>query len=114
MALLDMHLEQDIPDPAEIRSDTPEELRQFVLTASTRRPEQRYQDMSQVLEVLTPLAPKLGLSKPDIGREKKSMTTLHLFYRDEKRLALKKLMEEFSLKAKEIGVELKAAEFPEI
>jgi CRP-like cAMP-binding protein len=114
MALMDMHLEQDIPDPAKIRTDTPEEIRQIVLTACARKPVQRYQDISQVLEVLTPLARKLGLSQPDISQEKKAMITMHLIYREEKRLALKKLMEEFSLKAREIGVELKAAEFPEI
>ena len=114
LALMDMHLEQDIPDPSEVRPDIPPELRQFVLSACARRPDQRYQDIPQVLEVLIPLARKLGLASDDIGQDKRSMTTLHLIYRDEKRLALKHLMEEFSLKAKEIGVELKAAEFPDI
>jgi hypothetical protein len=111
---MDMHLEQDIPDPAEIRPGIPQELRQFVLTACARRPDQRFQNVLQVLEILIPLARKLGLASDDIGQEKKSLTTLHLIYQDEQRLALKQLMEEFSLKAKEIGVELKAAEFPDI
>ena len=109
-----MHLEQDIPDPASIRSGIPTDLRQFVLTACARRPDQRYQNVFQVLEILTALAGKLGLSSNDTGQDKRSMTTLHLIYQNEKRLALKQLMEEFSLKAREIGVELKAAEFPDI
>jgi serine/threonine protein kinase len=114
LALMDMHLKQDVPDPSDIRPDIPPELRQIVLTAGNRQPDQRYQNVQQMLEILVPLARKFGLSSDDIGSGKKSMTTLHLIYQDEKRLALKKLMEEFSLKAKEIGVELKAAEFPEI
>jgi hypothetical protein len=42
------------------------------------------------------------------------MTTLHLFYSEKQQLALKQLMEEFSVKAQEIGVDLKAAEFREV
>ncbi len=63
---------------------------------------------------LLPLAAELGLTPSSAAQEKRSMTTLHLIYEDDQRLALKQLMEEFSTKARKIGVELKAAEFPEI
>ncbi len=114
LSLIEMHLEQDIPDPADIRPDIPEALRQFVLRACARKPEERYQSIDEVLEVLLPLARELGLT-PDIRtKHKKSLTTLHLIYEDGQRLALKQLLEDFNTKARKIGVELKAAEFPEI
>ena len=56
----------------------------------------------------------MGLTPNLPSKNKRSLTTLHLIYEDEQRLALKQLMEDFSAKARKIGVELKAAEFPEI
>jgi serine/threonine protein kinase len=114
LALLNMHLDQDIPDPAEIRPGIPKKLRQLVLKACALKPDQRYQNVQQVLGDLLPLAEELGLTPSSAAQEKRSMTTLHLIYADDQRLALKQLMEEFSTKARKIGVELKAAEFPEI
>jgi serine/threonine protein kinase len=114
LALLDMHLDQDIPDPADVRPNIPAKLRQFVLKSCARKPEQRYQSVEEVMQDLLPLAEDFGL-KPGIPtKDKRSMTTLHLLYEEEHRLALKQLLEDFSNKAQEIGVELKAAEFPEI
>ena len=114
LSLIEMHLEQDIPDPATIRSDIPETLRRFVLKACARNPDDRYQSIEAVLEALLPLAEELGLSPDPRARNKKGLTTLHLIYEDGQRLALKQLLEEFNAKARKIGVELKAAEFPEI
>jgi len=114
MALLNMHLDEDIPDPALIRPDIPHALRQFVLKASARKCDQRYQTVDQVLDILLPLAGEMGLTPNLPSKNKRGMTTLHLIYEDEQRLALKQLLEDFNAKARKIGVELKAAEFPEI
>ena len=114
LSLIDMHLEQDIPDPADIRADVPEALRQFVLKACARKPEDRYQSIGEVVELLLPLAEEFGLTTELRAQNKKGLTTLHLIYDDGQRLALKKLLEDFNTKARKIGVELKAAEFPEI
>jgi len=114
LALVNMHLDQDIPDPAAIRPDIPEALRQFVLKACARKSDQRYQTVDEVMEALLPLAEEMGLTPNLLTQNKKSLTTLHLIYQDEQRLALKQLLEDFSAKARKIGVELKAAEFPEI
>jgi serine/threonine protein kinase len=114
LSLIEMHLEQNIPDPAAVRSDIPEALRQFVLKACARKPDDRYQSIDEVLGVLLPLAEELGLT-PDLRtHHKKGLTTLHLIYEEGQRLALKQLLEDFNAKARKIGVELKAADFPEI
>ena len=114
LSLIEMHLEQNIPDPAAVRSDIPEALRQFVLKACARKPDDRYQSIDEVLGVLLPLAEELGLT-PDLRTHlKKGLTTLHLIYEEGQRLALKQLLEDFNAKARKIGVELKAADFPEI
>ena len=114
MALLNMHLDEDIPDPALIRPDIPDALRQFVLKACARKCDQRYQTVDQVLDILLPLAGEMGLTPNLPSKNKRGLTTLHLIYEDEQRLALKHLLEDFNAKARKIGVELKAAEFPEI
>jgi serine/threonine protein kinase len=114
LALLDRHLDEDIPDPALIRTDIPEALRQFVLKACARKCDQRYQTVDEALDILLPLAGEIGLTPGRPTRNKRSLTTLHLIYEDEQRLALKQLLEDFSAKALKIGVEFKAAEFPEI
>lgn len=114
MALLNMHLDEDIPDPALIRPDIPEALKQFVLKACARNCDHRYQVVDQVMDVLLPLAEEMGLTPGHPSKNKRGLTTLHLIYEDEQRLALKQLLEDFNAKVRKIGVELKAAEFPEI
>ena len=42
------------------------------------------------------------------------MMSLFLFYREEQRLGLNTLLEEFSRKLRETGVQLKAADFKDI
>ena len=56
----------------------------------------------------------MGLTPNLPAKTKRGLTTLHLIYEDEQRLALKQLLEDFNAKARKLGVELKAAEFPEI
>ncbi len=114
MALLNMHFDEDIPDPALIRPDIPEALKQFVLKACARNCDHRYQTVDQAMGVLLPLAEEMGLTPGHPSKNKRGLTTLHLIYEDEQRLALKQLLEDFNARVREIGVELKAAEFPEI
>ena len=113
MALMDMHLNCDIPDPAQFRSDLPAGLRQFIFKACARNPAHRYADIKQAMDDLKPLAAEFEPLYRPFPSEKRCMTTLHLFYSEEQQLALKQLMEEFSVKAREIGVDLKEADFRE-
>jgi len=47
-ALEEMHLNQDIPDPAASVADLPDSLRRFIIKSCRRDPGQRYDDFNQV------------------------------------------------------------------
>jgi len=111
MTLLKKNLNEDIPDPADIKPDLPDELRRFILKAAQRDPEQRYQTAEQAMAALSPLVKSQRLTKNNLSFEKRKMSTFFLIYNDEHQSALNRLMNEFSAKAKEIGVELKVADF---
>jgi serine/threonine protein kinase len=113
-ALLKMHLNQDIPDPAELVPDLPEGLRMFILKACQRDPKQRYQNIGEILEDLRRLASDLGQDSREIASKIRKMTILHLIYNEEKQMDLNRLMEQFSTEAKNLGVDIKASEFKNI
>jgi serine/threonine protein kinase len=54
-SVMDMHLNQDVPDPAETVEDLPEPLRKFIIRACERDPKRRYPSMEEALRVLSPL-----------------------------------------------------------
>ena len=56
----------------------------------------------------------LGLGGPAGTKEERKMMSLFLFYREDQRLGLNALLEEFSGKLRETGVHLKAADFKDI
>jgi len=107
----EMHLNEEIPDPAEIVPDLPEALRGFILKACRRDPNQRYQDVNQALGALQPLAEAHCAAQKGHPMEKRKMATLFFVYKDEHQVALDKLMEEFSFEANECGAMLKAVDF---
>lgn len=113
-ALLNTRLNRDIPDPAEIVPDLPEELRQFILKAAHRDPEQRYRNAGQALEALSPLVKGLKVTKNNLSFEKHNMSTFFLIYKGEHQAALNQLLDEFSTKVQELGVELKVADFRDV
>jgi serine/threonine protein kinase len=109
--LSDMHVEQDIPDPAGLRPDLPGTLRAFILKACAREPEQRFQNVKQIIEMLQALAGNQGAGRQQNAAGRRQMTTLHLLYNEDQQLALKQLMETFKNKVQELGVDLKASTF---
>lgn len=111
MALREMHVKQDIPDPAGIVPDLPKELREFIITACRRDPEQRYQNVGQAIEALKPLVKKFSRPRKGLSLGKQKMATLFLIYKDDQQLALNQIIEEFSDKVKELGVFQKATDF---
>jgi eukaryotic-like serine/threonine-protein kinase len=113
-AVLDMHLSRDIDDPQELRPDLPEEIRRFIMNCGARDPDRRYQRVGQAIEDLQTLADKTGVSRKSKPRQREKMTNLFLIYKEEQQIALSQLMEEFSSKARELGVVLKASDLYEI
>ena len=111
---MNMHVEQDIPDPADVVPGLPGLLRDFILKACIRNPADRYRSAGAVLEALQPLEDQIGLSPGHSELKERKLSTLFLMYREDQQIALNRLMEDFSEKAKQIGVILRAADFKDI
>jgi serine/threonine protein kinase len=112
--LWNMHVNQDIPDPAKLVPDIPALLRDFIIKACRRDPAERYQNVAEAMEDLRPLARELGLANKDLFMGKRKMVTLFLIYEDEHQLALKELMDDFSTKLHDLGIILKTANFKDL
>jgi tRNA A-37 threonylcarbamoyl transferase component Bud32 len=107
MALLDMHLTRDIPDPVHLIPEIPDERREFILNSACRDPDQRYQDMDQAAAILWPLVQNNRLPRSDSAIEHKKSASLFLSYTDENQSALKQLVEVFKANAQALGVDVK-------
>ena len=112
--LMKLHRTRDIPDPAETVPNIPEPLREFILRACRRNPDERYQSVAGALEELRPLTRKSTSAHTRFFPEKRNMTTLFLLYRDEQQHAFKELLEEFSIRLGELDIDLKTADFRDI
>jgi serine/threonine protein kinase len=111
---MELHVEQDIPDPAEHIPACPEGLRQLIMKACARDVEARYHDIPEMMRDLNQLARELGVVELAPLATKKRMATLVLIYEDHHQLELNKLMEAFSSRVEDMGITLKAAEFSDI
>jgi serine/threonine protein kinase len=111
---MDLHVEEDIPDPAEHIQDLPWGLRQFILKACAREIDKRYRDIPDLLEDLNVLARELKVSELSAGSQTKRMMSLLLIYEDRHKLELNQLMEAFSSEVEEMGIKLKVADFDDI
>ena len=114
VTLEDLHVNSDIPDPKKLDPFIPEELRSFILRACSRNRETRFQNMKEVLHHFKDLQEKHSRYAPAPSPEKKSMTTLVLFSTEEQQLELKQLLEDFMSKAQNLGITIKAADFPDL
>ncbi|MGD2270633.1 MAG: serine/threonine-protein kinase, partial [Desulfobacterales bacterium] len=105
---------RQVPDPAEHVQGLPEILRRFILKACAKEPEKRYQSATTAHNDLMVLAKALRLESEIHSIDSRKMTSLFLFYKEEHRLALKRLLEEFSSKTKELGINLKASDITDL
>ncbi|MEA1946106.1 MAG: protein kinase [Thermodesulfobacteriota bacterium] len=53
---IDLHATQEIPDPRSLRPDLPDELCRFIIQATQKSPDKRYQNVSEIISDLKPLA----------------------------------------------------------
>ncbi|WP_051327042.1 protein kinase domain-containing protein [Desulfatibacillum aliphaticivorans] len=113
MALLDGHLERDVPDPAEKAPDLPPALRQVIMKAGKRAPDERFNKAGEIIEALTEILPQCDLPL-ECAPPVRKMTSLFLIYEEDKQKEVGRLTEEFSSAMKKLGVTLKAANFPDI
>ncbi len=112
--LMESHLTLEIPDPRNWVSDLPECLCRFIWTATRKDPKDRFQNMEDTMSALTGISRDLGLADPEGSRVERKMTSLFLFYQEDRRLALNSLLEEFSRKVKDAGIALKAVDLKDI
>lgn len=113
-SLFDLHLSRNIPDPAQIVSGLPALLRDFIIKAGRCDPSERYQNAAEAMEELQPFVRELGLANKDLSMEQTKMASLFLIYKDEHQLALAELMDDFTSKARSLGIVLKAADFKDL
>jgi CRP-like cAMP-binding protein len=113
-ALLDMHLNVDIPDPADLVPDLPHPLRKFILKAARRNFEERYQSTDEALKDLLPLARSLGCIVDSDTAQARKATTVLLSYSEDQELELKRALERFGLELRSLGITLKSADFDNI
>ena len=110
-ALVDMHVSQDIPDPAELVPDLPEPFRKFIIKSTRRTLGQRYQNADEALKDLIPLARSLGCHMDDESPAVRRITSLLLSYTEDQQFELKRSLEKFSLELEALGISLRSSDF---
>jgi len=108
--IMEMRANSDIPDPTSEIPDLPETLREFILKACARDPSNRYQDIPEALEALKPLTSDNELNNGKAFKIQRKVRMFYLIYGDEQKSGLRKVMDEFNAKVKNLGIELKAGE----
>jgi CRP-like cAMP-binding protein len=112
--LLEAHLTREMPDPRDWVADLPDGICDFIRRATQKKPEDRFPDLQEARADLEQVSRDLGFSGPPGPGEERKMMSLFLFYRDAQRLKLNSLLEEFTRKLRETGVQMKAADFKDI
>jgi len=111
--LEEMHLNQDIPDPAAGVPDLSKDLQRFVIKCCQRDPNLRYDNIQQALADLKSSAGEQGAGIKKAAAPKRKRTTPILSFEDKNKLALQQLVKEFSAKVRKLDVDLKVSELPE-
>ena len=109
-----MRANSEIPDPTVESPDLPKALRDFILKACARDPIQRYQNISEALEVVEALIKDYGLTNGDVFKKNRKVRMFYLVYTDNHNNRINGAMDEFNLKMQSLGVELKAGELIDI
>ena len=112
-ALEAMHLNHDVPDPAASVADLPKGLRHFIIKSCQRDPGLRYDDLNQVQVDLKRIAKAHGVAHQTLAAAKRKRATLMLSFEDKDQTKLQQRMEEFSVRAHQIGVDLTMPDLPE-
>jgi serine/threonine protein kinase len=105
--LMELHINEEIPDPRLSVPDLPVELHRFLMKSTRKKPAERYQNISEAVSELKPLAEKLGLKPHTQKTEKGKIMGLFLFYQDRHQLALNQLIDTFNNNVSKIGAVLR-------
>ena len=108
--VMEMRANREIPDPAELIPDIPGSLRDFIRKACARDPDDRYQNIPEVLASMESLAAEYGITNGRPYELKRKIRMFYLVYGDEDTKELKAAVDEFNVRMQRIGVELKAGD----
>jgi serine/threonine protein kinase len=114
IALMDTHVETDIPDPAHLVPDLPEPIRKFICKAGRKNIDERYQSTDEALKDLLPLAHSLGCPVDSEAQQARKATTILLSYSEDQELQLKRSLERFCIELRDLGVTLRSADFDKV
>jgi serine/threonine protein kinase len=112
--LLEAHREKPTPDPRSIKPDLPPEFSHIVARATEKDPSGRYRNMDEVLQDLLPLAETMGVSMQMEAPQRRRMMSLFMFYGDDQQVELNRLVEDFSRQLRELGADLRVADFQDL
>ena len=104
MAVMKMHAETDLPDPTLLVPDLPPAIKNFILKACAKSPDQRYVSMYEILEELSLIAESLNQDISPKTEFERDITVLLISHRKDQNLALNKLLDEFSQRAEREGL----------
>ncbi len=106
-AVMDMHVDVDIPDPAELVPDLPPALCSLVKKACARDPEMRYRQIGQVMADLRPLNAAFYLKEETARNCAKKTASFSIVYDEDQMPTLQLLLDEFGTKVLDSGMEMK-------
>lgn len=113
-ALVNWHLNEEIHDTRAILPGLPDEIHTFFMRSIRKDPVARFNNVSEVIGLLKPLAEKLGVQvEPHFCMQQK-MIGMFLVYQEQQRLTLKRLIEEFNRNVGEAGAVLKITQFEDL
>ena len=109
-ALMELHLNEEIPDPADFIENVPPILSECIRKCCRRNHLERYQSAEEASQALD------GLLQSETPAEpvKQNMSSLYMFYNDEQKSAVSTLLEEFSQRAKDEGIVLQLVDFEHV
>ncbi|HZV46967.1 MAG TPA: protein kinase [Thermodesulfovibrionales bacterium] len=112
--LVNWHLNEEIHDTRSSLPDLPDEMHTFFMRSIRKDPRARFNNVSEVIGLLKPLAEKLGIKvEPNFCIQQK-MIGMFLVYQEQQRLTLKRLIEEFNRNVSEAGAVLKITQFEDL
>lgn len=113
-AIVDWHLNEDIPDTRKTIKDLPDELHNFLMKTIRKDPAERYRDITEAIQELSPLAEKTGVSaQPRVCKQNK-MLGMFLVYHEDQQMDLKRFIEEFNKNVSGAGAILRITKFDDI
>lgn len=108
--VMEARTEKDIPDPATLVPDISEKMRDFVIKACARNPDDRYQNINEVLDAIKEFSNNNGHIKNEIHPPKRKMRTFFLVYENENTNKIDSLVNEFNSSVEQFGAELKVGD----